>query len=60
MEDQSNDYERNGPTSSGESSTVGPQLTVLMPMQKMPMPITPKKTVICIISINIFFKQQIL
>jgi hypothetical protein len=45
MEDQSqsNDYERNGPTSSGESSTVHPQLTMLMPMQKMP--ITPNPVI---------------
>jgi hypothetical protein len=47
MKDQSNDYERNDPTSSGESSTVGPQLTMLMPMQKMP--ITPKTVIYCIL-----------
>jgi hypothetical protein len=43
MEDQSNDYERNGPTSSRASSTADPQMPMLMPMQKMP--ITPEPVI---------------
>jgi hypothetical protein len=46
MEDQSNDYERNGPTLSGSSSTADPQLQMLMPMQKMP--ITQNQVIYCI------------